>query len=677
MTDPFGLDAPNDAFDDAPEPNPRKVSRARKSAPAVDLAAAAEAAADAKATQDAILARDARELADLAQRVAHAGNVQGPETGDEAPAVSPIEFVIGRWNGYATADKITRLGLPVGARLRAQPLGSTGVEVRVKVPAGTVLPVVGRAVVETARAWEWGEYRAAPVDATSFKLTREIVGDDPATPWRAAGRTAAAVFANEPRGIRQKLWETAGLTVKQGDGSLLHPELIELVVGDRGPEILIDPPAGISTDAAIKVAPVLRRLLRCEALEMVPEGVRVRVELRTKPAVSLPQTVPLWPTALWRPTTPEQAVAVGKRITIPVGLTLRDGRVESISIEPAKVPHGVVVGVPGSGKSRWIRTAATGWAIAGGWLAIGDPKGGELVEAHLPGTVHVSTSQAAIYRLLFWAQTEMKRRLAVQEILKRKHGISPPPFQPIWVLIDEFGQMMTELGGSTDPAKKLARDEVESVVTQTMQVGRSVGIHLTLISQNALAASLPGGICQAASFRVIAGRPQGGAAGSGTVDRLFPAAMKERAAELGATISVGERGALLLDHDGEPVIARSFYGYTPGEEPEAKEFSDLPEEILASWRATREALKSIPPVRRFGWRPGPDTPPDWQGLSLSAGPKGEWPTVKTLEPVWLDEFTPTGVRALPEMAKFDPISDEFEGGFDLLDLGRHLSPKTR
>jgi DNA segregation ATPase FtsK/SpoIIIE, S-DNA-T family len=658
------------------EPEPPREQR-RKSAPAAD----AEAAAMAKVLQDRILQAEATELAELYQRVQRAGQVQGPETATDTPTVSPVEFVITRWNQYLQdPNQVTRIGLPSGSRGQVVPLG-LGVKVKIKVPLGTRLIDAARAVVHTARAWGWGEYVTRPHDASSFTLTREIVGDDPATPWRAAGKTAFAVYAAErdAQGIseRRKVFEAAGLVVKQADGKVFVPKVIETVIGDRGPEILIDLPPGLAPDAAIRTQAVMARMFRSPDLKMVAEGVRVRIELRTKPAEQLPAMVPLWPTTLWRPVTPEQAVAVGKRIVIPVGVTLRDGKVERVEVTPASTPHGVLVGVPGSGKSRAVRSWATAWAVAGGWLCIADPKGGELVSEPLPSLVHVATSRAAFYRLVYWAQVEMKRRLAVQEVLKRRHSIGTPPFQPILVILDETGQLFTELSLSTDPADKAARDELERALTQTLQLGRSVGIHLLIISQNALAASLPGGICQAASFRVSLGRPSEGAAGSGTIDRLFPAVMRDEARELGATIGTDEPGALILDHGKRPVLARSFFGYTPGEEPEDPKFSSLPAEIIESWKATRTALQRIPAVRRFGWKPPPGLD-EWQSLSLSAGPKGEWPTVKELEPVWLDEFMPSGgVAPIPEMSKYDPLSDAYEGGFDPIDLGRHLSPKTR
>jgi hypothetical protein len=469
------------------------------------------------------------------------------------------------------------------------------------------------------------------------------------------------------------IWARAGLSLTRSDKSVAYPSVLENVVGERGPELLLKLPGGLAIDSALKTRGTLASLFRCPDLAVQAEGTHLRICLNTKPATALPQTVPLYPNTLWRPANPQQAIAIGKRMTLPVGVTMQGGKLRRIEIEPALVPHGILVGAPGSGKSRWARSAFSAWAVQGGLLAIGDPKGGELVESYLPGCVHVSTSRASIYRLLLWAQTEMKMRLAVQSKLKSKHGISDLPVRPILVVIDEFGQLMTELEQSTEPAAKLARAEVERVVTNTMQVGRSVGIHLLLITQNALASSLPGGIAQAASFRVNAGRPTEGASGSGTVGRLFPAAMRDRAAELGATIPTGSRGMLLLDHEGQPVVARSFYGYTPGEEPEAAKFADLDPEIRDSWFAMRDQLELVQPGIRFGWR-APDDLPEWQTLSLSAGPKGEWRTVAELEPVALDRMELGRPVSIPEHAKYDPLSDQYDGGFDALDLGRHASP---
>ena len=688
-TDLFGLGDPA-----APATTPATAAQSprRRSKTAADPAQKTKSANDsvpaasAKAEQDRILATEAAELAELAERVSRAGAVQGPDAEDIAPETSPRQFVIARWNRYSSPGMITRLGLPADSRLRAREWGPTGVEVQVQVPAGTDLVAASRAIAGTAERWEWGRYQRGVESATRLLLRRDVVGDDPATPWRAAGRTAAAIYTGTPPGVARQLWDAAGLTVKRSSGKLDGPRIVEMVTGRRGPEILIDLPAGLSVDAAVRTAPVMQRLLRSPDLAMIPEGVRVRIELRTVAPPTLPQMVPLTPTSLYRPSSPEQAIAVGKKLFLPVGVTLVGDRLERIEIRPAEVPHGVLVGSPGSGKSRWVRTAMTAWTVSGGLLAIGDPKSGELVQNWLPGCVHISTSKATIFRLLLWAQVEMKRRLAVQSILQRRHGVTSLPVQPILVVIDEFGQLMTELEQSTDPADKAARSEVERVVTNAMQVGRSVGIHLLLITQNALASSLPGGIAQAASFRVSVGRPTEGAGGSGSVGRLVPAAMRDRAAELGATIPTGARGMLLTDHRGEPVIARAFYGYTPGEEPDGPEFTDpthpkytpLPDEVRDAWFGMRAALEHIPPVVRFGWRPGPDAPDVWPALSLSAGPKGDQPTASVLKPVPLDRLDHDTGRVAPiiENARFDPLSDAYEGGFDVIDLGSHFAPKS-
>lgn len=680
-------------FDDtpaapAPEPTPPREARApRKTkaesatptpAPDADLANARAATASAKASQDAALEVQARELADLAARVARAGTVQSPDTGEAAPAATPVEYVVARWNRYGDTANAEKLGLPAGSILQARAWGATGVEVQVRVPAGTVLLPVADALVANCAAWGWGAWEKGADSAVTFILRRSIVGEDPASPWRAAGRTAAAVYANEPRHVRGLLWERAGLTVRLADGSTLSPTIRELRVGDRGPELLLRLPGGLPVEAAIRTAPTLASLFRCPDLMALAEGSDLRIRLNTKPAERLPQMVPLRPSTLYRPTSPEQAISVGKRITLPVGVTLHGDRLERIEIAPAKVPHGVLVGAPGSGKSRWVRGAMTAWTVSGGLLAIGDPKGGELVRDWLPGCVHVSTSKATIYRLLLWAQVEMKRRLALQGILQRRYGISDLPVQPVLVVIDEYGQLMTELSQSTDPADKAARSELERVVTNAMQVGRSVGIHLLLITQNALASSLPGGIAQAASFRVSVGRPTEGASGSGSIGRLFPAAMRDRAAELGATIPTDSPGMLLTDFRGEPVIARAFYGYTPGEEPDAEKFADLPTEIRESWTDMRAALAHVPPTVRFGWKPDKGAPEDWQSLSLSSGSKGDRPTVSCLKPVPLDRLDhATGrVVQIPENAQFDPLSDAYIGGFDPIDLDAHFAPHS-
>lgn len=671
-----------------PQETPEKPRRSRKNT-TPDAPQAPRSGAP-RMSQAQLLDQRADELEALFHRLPQAGDAPAPVDENTVTELSGVEFVVERWKRLLSdGNAAQQAGVPAGSAAEiTTPTGA--VVVRVQVPLGYSANTVARQLKAYITEAAWGDYQARPHDdPRSFYLIRRHAGGDIATPFRVASAVAEK-FRTDAESMRRRVLNTAGLVVARADvrnGRHHHdpdgrpafirtvPQFIEAGEWSRGVEFVLKMVPGQDVSdyekSAEKLAKMFGRPVRIESRD---EGL-VAVRLVTKPAGQLPKNVVLTPSSLYRPQSAEQAVKVAKKIELPVGLTrTEDGPIERVSVRPAKTPHGIVVGESGLGKSRWIRSAASGWAVEGGWLAICDPKQGELVDRWLPGTVCIATNTATISRTIWWARTEMLTRLKVQDMLK-KRGISPAPFQPIIILFDEFGQLHTELSQSSDPAEQAAAKALVTAIVKMMQVGRSVGIHLCLISQNAKVESIPSSIALSANWRFVAGRPTEATASTGTVDRLFPSSMKDAARELGATIPGGTPGYALLDWNGKPTVAKTFYGYTPGEEPESPEFASLPAEVLDSWRSMRTALAGVPPVRRFGWKPGPDTPENWNELSLYAGKKGDGPTVKSLQPVWLDDIGPDG-RPVPVDAHkiYDPLSDEYDSIGEPLDLDGHVSP---
>ncbi len=671
-----------------PLETPEKARRSRKDASAGTPQAPRSDAP--RQSQAQLLEERADELEALFRRLPAAGEAPAPVDENDSTELSGVDFVVDRWKRLLSdGDAAAAAGVP--PRTLAWIEAPTGaVVVRVQVPPGCSANAVARSLKSYVTASAWGEYQARPhVDPQSFYLIRRHAGGDLATPFRVASAVAEQ-FRTDAESMRRRVLNTAGLVVarpmvrdgrhhldKDGKPAFIRtvPELINASEWSRGVEFVLKIVPGQDVSDYEKATEKLAKMFgRPVQIESRDRGL-VAVRLVTKPAGQLPKNVVLTPSSMHRPQSSEQAVKIAKQIELPVGLTrTEDGSIERVSVRPAKTPHGIVVGESGLGKSRWIRSAASGWALEGGWLVICDPKQGELVDRWLPGTVCIATNTATISRTIWWARTEMLTRLKVQDVLK-KRGISPAPFQPIMILFDEFGQLHTELSQSSDPAEQAAAKALVTAIVKMMQLGRSVGVHLCLISQNAKVESIPSSIALSANWRFVAGRPTEATGSTGTVDRLFPSSMKDAARELGATIPGGTPGYALLDWNGKPTVAKTFYGYTPGEEPEDPQFAGLPAEVLQSWREMRGALGGVPPVRRFGWKPGPDTPENWTELSLYAGKKGDDPTVKSLQPVWLDDIGPDG-RPVPIDAHkiYDPLSDEYDSIGEPLDLDGHVSP---
>lgn len=669
MVDFFGVER-LPAVPDATPPAPR---RARKltAVPAPDTAVDA-APADIpyrREMQRQALAARADELAELAARVAVSPPPLPPSgiSADSEP--DSVEFVVDRWMRYLSdPDQIVRLGIPVGSRGIAVPHGR-GVQVRIRVPEGTPLLPAARAVKAAVTAWAWGDYRPEPYDRTGFSLTRDVVGEDPATPFRAAGKTAAAVYFCDPASVRNQLWDRAGLSVKVGAGTA-YPRIVEAVTGPRGGEFLIDLPAGLTAADAVKAEAHLQRLFRAPDLAVVPEGVRARIELRTRPAATFPAIVPMEPTLFVRPKTPEQRILAAPNLVLPVGVT-RDG--SPVLIPLAKRPHTVIAGTSGSGKSRGLLTIITGLCLQGGSVALGDFKGdpdlATLARSGMPGIVHYSTSLGGISRLVLWLKDELALRSALLPELARR-GIARPVWDPVVVIIDEWGQGLDELENSPDPRERGAAAAMVNAMSKIFAQGRSFGLYVVISTQHTYASSLPGRIAQNAANRVVVGKPKAGTVGP--IEVLFRDDKEAaRAAAEGITDGMVGRG-IIADQAGRIAQFQAFYGYTPGQPPESASDPVL----AASWARTRDALTDVPRPRRFGWRFPDDGSGAWQSWSLFPGDSktGELPTVADLDVIFLDDEIG---RPDPAAATWDWASPTFDPGSAPLNPRHFASPSTR
>ena len=452
------------------------------------------------------------------------------------------------------------------------------------------------------------------------------------------------------------MFEAAGLSVKTSDGKVRLPKVHSCEVGARGGEILVDLPPGMSVEAVIKAAPQLANIFRCPDLRVAADGVRARIRLNHQPAADFPTAVPLEPQRLWRPTTLEQRFVVAPELVLPVGVT-RDG--EAVTVPLARRPHTVIAGTSGAGKSRLLLTMITALALQGAQIAIGDFKGDPdlqaLYAARLPGVAHHSTSLAGISRLVLWLRDELALRSALLPLMARR-GIARPDWDPVVVVIDEWGQGLDELTNSPDPTEREAAAAIVNSVAKIYAQGRSFGLHMILSTQHCYASSLPGRIAQNAATRIVVGRPKVGS--RGPLEVLF-GDDKDAASTAAEGIVDGMRGrCLVADREGKVQQVQAYLGYSPADGTEHPEPS-----LSAAWTATEAARKQVPRLPRWGWKfptDGPGSDGSWQEWSLFPGSeKSPLPTVEQLDVILLDR--PDG-EPDPEAAQWDPLSPEYNPG---------------
>jgi DNA segregation ATPase FtsK/SpoIIIE, S-DNA-T family len=177
-----------------------------------------------------------------------------------------------------------------------------------------------------------------------------------------------------------------------------------------------------------------------------------------------------------------------QRMTSPLSLALgKDVSGTTVVADLAKMPHLLVAGTTGSGKSVCISSIITCLIMnnspADLRLAILDPKKVELIRfnglPHLLG--QVETTVERMLAVLRWAVTEMDNRYKLLESQKSKDLDSfnrkmqrkgQESLPRIVVLVDEMAYLMMS-----------APDQTEQSLVRLAQLARGVGIHLVVATQ--------------------------------------------------------------------------------------------------------------------------------------------------------------------------------------------------
>ncbi len=174
----------------------------------------------------------------------------------------------------------------------------------------------------------------------------------------------------------------------------------------------------------------------------------------------------------------------GKPLNAALGLSISG---EKMYIDVADMPHGIIAGATGSGKTIAIYSIITSILYQSSpdevKFILVDPKKNELVFfeniPHLATPV-IDDAKVAVAALK-WCVDEMERRydflkanrkrtIADYNTMAREEGLQPIPF--IVVVIDEFADLVN-----------VASDTLEISVQRLTQKARSAGIHLLIATQ--------------------------------------------------------------------------------------------------------------------------------------------------------------------------------------------------
>lgn len=185
---------------------------------------------------------------------------------------------------------------------------------------------------------------------------------------------------------------------------------------------------------------------------------------------------------------------VPKKTVIPL--------MKGIAWDIAKVPHGLIVGGTGGGKTVLLLILVKAFAIMGADVRIGDPKNSDLadLEKHY-SDVFVNTDDIRL--LVKRTVLDMNKRYAdVRKMPNYQAGrkFTDYGLEPIFLILDEYVAFLT------DVPKKAERDAVVNDLRQIILKGRQVGVFGIFATQRPDAKYLEGDIRDQLGLRICVGK---------------------------------------------------------------------------------------------------------------------------------------------------------------------------
>ena len=248
-------------------------------------------------------------------------------------------------------------------------------------------------------------------------------------------------------------------------------------------------------------------------------------------------------------------------LLIPLG---RNVTGQPVALDLAQMPHLLIAGATGSGKSVCMAALATALLMQYTpdqlQLVMLDPKMVELSRfdglPHLLGPVEIEHER--IIGVLAWCTREMDRRYQLLEKdssrnikmyneKRQSPGATEPPLPYLVILIDEIGDLMLKNA-----------DDTERAITRLAQMARAVGMHMVIATQRPsvdvitglIKANFPAriafSVASGADSRVIIDRP-------GAEDLLGSGDLLFLSADAAAPVRI--QGCFVSEDDSRQVVA--------------------------------------------------------------------------------------------------------------------------
>lgn len=630
------------------KPSPKRAAKATATeadAPA-PTAPAGPSAAEVKATQATAIQQATDELAQLWDEIRGGVQCPGPEDVRLSPKSEDEEsadYVARLWNARFDDEKWRRhlfgCNAPAVAEQHAQ-----GVRITAEIAPHLKPEDAIVTFQKAALAMGAGHYAGGVLDGRGphgghlIGVWRQVVGTDPATPFRAVNHRVGQLFEDADN-RRDRLFYFAGLGVKK-QGRWRFPRIIETIAdAGRGPAFVIQCLPGQDAADVEAALPKLRGLLRVnvELIERKPGVVELRLLHRAQ--ASWPDRVPLSPRQLWRPRSQaESLIAARDGVLLPVGV---DRQGKPIMVDLRKRPHSLVAGTSGAGKSTLFRLQLRALQLqlgVGGVMLLADGKGADMLPVYNAGIGQcLCIESASIHRAIAYVHDELHRRKQVYKRLVAR-GL-PESFPILALVIDEFGAWAGR--GLAKGAAKADAAGVQAALAKLLLVlrqGRSLGIHVLISSQGVTVEDgINTTLLSVVSSRIVVGRPEGGS--GSVIDKLFAESERPRVKQAAAEIPPGSRGVgVVVDEDGNPTIFKAFYN-------DGSDADVFDRAIAVGGRRPR-----------FAWQ-FPDDGGAWLQRTCAEG--GDIPSVDDIPVIALETADGTYLR---DRARFDEGSPDYDPG---------------
>ena len=300
------------------------------------------------------------------------------------------------------------------------------------------------------------------------------------------------VYEKATRPDERNINLTAGLIEKTLSEFGIPAKVVGFRVGPTVTQFAVEPgfiekPGSEEEDLRHKVrVSQISSLSRDLAMALSAERLRIEAPVPGRPYVGVEVPNARSTLVRLRPILESEAFyKFGSPLTIALG---RDVSGQAVIADLARMPHLLIAGTTGSGKSICIAALTTCLAMNNTpedlRLVMVDPKMVELVRfnglPHLYGKVE--TSLERILGVLRWTVAEMDRRYKLLETsrsrnintynkkMRRRKGSEPLPH--IVVMIDELADLMMS-----------APDQTEHTLVRLAQMARATGIHLVMATQ--------------------------------------------------------------------------------------------------------------------------------------------------------------------------------------------------